>query len=64
MSLLILKRKLHEKIVITYPDGVRVTIQIVEAGYGVVRLAFDAPPEVGIDRQEVRESKDREASGG
>jgi carbon storage regulator len=54
--MLILSRKTGERVHI----GASVVLTVVEAGHGRVRLAFDAPADVSIDREEVR----RQQSGG
>jgi carbon storage regulator len=55
---LILARKFGEKVVI----GNDVVIQVIGIGPGFVRLGIDAPPEVSIDREEVRAEKLRRAA--
>jgi carbon storage regulator len=52
--MLLLKRKLNQRCIIG--DGI--VVQVVEIGPGWVRLGFEAPKEVGIDREEVRQAKD------
>ncbi len=53
--MLVLTRKVGEKIVLDHPDGL-ITVVLVEiGGSGKVRLGFDAPDTVSIDRKEVRE---------
>jgi len=47
--MLVLSRKEGERIVI----GERIVMTVVEMRGGRVRLAFDAPPEVAIHRQEI-----------
>jgi carbon storage regulator len=48
--MLVLTRKPAQSIVIA--EGIKVTVVSVEGGK--VRLGFEAPPEVPIDREEVR----------
>jgi carbon storage regulator len=48
--MLVLTRKPAQSIVIA--EGIKVTV--VSAGGGKVRLGFETPPEVPIDREEVR----------
>lgn len=50
--MLVLTRKTGESVVIG--DSVRVTV--IELSPGVVRLGFEAPPEVAIHREEVYKS--------
>ena len=52
--MLILSRKTSENIRID--DDI--TITVVEIGSGRVRLGTEAPPEVNVDRLEVRERRD------
>lgn len=54
--MLVLSRKLGQKIMI----GDDVVVTVVEIGPRYVRLSFDAPMSVVIDREEVRESKKQE----
>lgn len=53
--MLVLSRKTGQRIRI----GASVVLTVVEARNGQVRLAFDAPPEVAIDREEIRQRKRR-----
>ncbi len=50
--MLVLSRKLHEKIL--FP-GLNIAVQVVAVKPGVVRLGIQAPPEVGVLREELRE---------
>lgn len=54
--MLVLTRRRGEKVVI----GQDVTVEVVDVNVGRVRLAFDAPQQVSIDREEVRIRKDQE----
>ena len=56
--MLVLSRKLNEKIII---DG-GITIQVLKFQGGGVRLGIVAPKGVKIDREEVSESSKREKS--
>jgi carbon storage regulator len=49
--MLILSRKIGERVCI----GPSVVVTVVAARNGQVRLAFDAPAQVAIDREEVRQ---------
>jgi carbon storage regulator CsrA len=53
--MLILSRRLHERIVITLPGGRDVVVTVVDLSHapGKVRLGIDAPPEVTIVREEL-----------
>jgi carbon storage regulator len=54
--MLVLSRKIDEKIVI----GDEVVVRVIEIRGDKVRLGIEAPPDVEIDREEVRASKDAE----
>lgn len=54
--MLVLSRKLNEAVVIG--DGILVRVIKIRGGH--VRLAIDAPPQVSVDREEVRRRKERE----
>lgn len=68
--MLVLERKLDQRIVLTLPDGSLVTIAVVEirsgprGEFGKVRLGIEAPTEVGIDREEIHLRKRRDAGPG
>lgn len=49
--MLVLSRKVGETIVIDQ----KIRIKVVEIDRGKVRLAFEAPPDIRIDRQEIHE---------
>lgn len=55
--MLALTRKLGETVVVTSADGAEFRFTVVELDRGRVRLAFDAPPEIVIDRLEVHLKK-------
>ena len=48
--MLVLSRRLNEKVVL---PGLNVTVQVVSAKAGVVRLGIEAPPEVQVLRAEL-----------
>ena len=50
--MLVLSRKLNEEIIIG--DNIRITVCMIRGNQ--VRLGFTAPPDVSIQRQELRES--------
>ena len=54
--MLILSRKQGEKIRV----GENIILTVVGIERGKVRIGFEAPKDVEIDREEVRESKNRE----
>lgn len=54
--MLVLARKLYEKIIVTLPDGRLMEIVIVEIVHGYkVRLGFSAPDDVMVNREEVHD---------
>ncbi len=56
--MLILSRRIGEKIVITPPGlDTPITLTITSIKGDVVRLGLEAPSDVGIDRQEVYDDK-------
>jgi carbon storage regulator len=52
MEMLALTRKVNERIVIGEGDAM-ITVLVIKAHGGKVRLAIDAPPEIPVHRQEV-----------
>ena len=58
--MLVLARQLHESIVITAPDGVRITITISEIRGDKVRLGIDAPKDYRVHRKEIQDAIDME----
>lgn len=57
--MLVLTRKVDD--VIAIGDDIRITV--VEVQGGKVRLGISAPKDVVVDRQEVREAKQKQAAG-
>jgi carbon storage regulator len=57
--LLVLSRKLNEKILI----GDDIVITVVDVRYDKVRLGITCDPSIPVDRLEVRESKERWPDG-
>lgn len=55
--MLVLTRRLHEALVI----GNDVKVQVLGYKGGQVRLGIEAPPEIEVDREEVRLRKKQEA---
>jgi carbon storage regulator CsrA len=56
--MLILTRKTHEKVVLQWAGKtVVITVTEIRRDKGIVKLAFDAPREVRIDREEIAEAK-------
>ena len=57
---LVVTRKPGESAVITYPDGTRVTVTVGDRKQdGRVKLVFEAPDYVVIDRSEIDDLKKR-----
>ncbi len=54
--MLVLSRRVDESIVVDR----KITIQVVKIQGNKVRLAIDAPPDVSVDREEVRRRRDAE----
>jgi carbon storage regulator len=54
--MLVLSRKKGERILI----GNGIVVQIIEIRGDRVRIGIEAPPDVAVDREEVRESKNRD----
>jgi sRNA-binding carbon storage regulator CsrA len=52
-----LRYPLEDKVVVRLPDGSRMLIQLVEHDRAKVRIGFDAPPGVLIDRACVFQEK-------
>lgn len=59
--MLVLSRHRDESVIVTHPDGTKITIQVVDIRGDKVRLGFDAPQNVSVHRQEVQEAIEREA---
>ena len=57
--MLILTRKRGESIIIGNV-GDEIIVTIMEVDGGSVRIGVDAPPEISVDREEIRERKNRE----
>ena len=59
--MLILARREYEEIVIDTGTE-KITLTVLEAEYGKVRLGFTAPKYIRIDRKEVAERREAEGS--
>jgi carbon storage regulator len=57
---LVLTRKIGESIII----GDDVVVRVMAIQGGSVRLGIDAPPEVAVDREEIRQRKENDGSDG
>jgi carbon storage regulator len=55
MSMLVLSRRLHEKIVL---PGIGTIIEVVAIKPGVVRLGIEAPSEVTVLREELQQRQE------
>jgi sRNA-binding carbon storage regulator CsrA len=61
--MLVLRRKKREAVVVTVA-GVRLRVVVSDIDLrGTVQLAFDAPPEVQVNREEVQSELDAIAAG-
>ena len=60
--MLALTRRIGESVILTLPDGRRVEFWISDKSAEQVRLGIDAPDDVRIDRSEVIQRREREAS--
>lgn len=60
--MLILSRTVDEEVWIEMPDGRVIRVMVVALRAGKVRIGFDAPDDVAVDRREVAEAKQRRAS--
>jgi len=58
--MLVLRRGEGEATVIELEDGRRIGVAVVEVSGGHVRLGFDAPATIAINREEVQGRIDRE----
>jgi carbon storage regulator len=58
--MLVLSRKLNEKLIIVLPDGTRIALQVVRATAGKARIGIDAPPDVKVFREELLEAGEQE----
>lgn len=56
--MLVLSRKVNEKIVITTPDGTQISLMMVEVRGDQARIGIDAPMTYKIHREEVQNAID------
>ena len=56
--MLVLTRMQNEKIVITTPDGIRITVMVIAIRGDKVRLGIAAPKDVAVHREEVQNQID------
>ena len=59
--MLVLSRRLGERVVLTMPDGRRIDVCLVDVDRGKVRLGFTAPADVTIHRLEIQAEIDSAA---
>jgi len=52
--MLILSRKVDERVIITTPDGKEISVMLVRQGTDRARLGFEAPANYRIRREELR----------
>ena len=60
--MLVLEREKDEAVIVTMPDGQRMTVMVVRAHGGSCRLGFDADKSVKIHRAEVQARIDAEGA--
>lgn len=60
ISMLVLSRKVNEKIVVTSPDGTLITLMLVEIRGDKARIGVDAPKSWSIHRAEIQALVDAE----
>lgn len=58
--MLVLSRKVNEKIVVTSPDGTLITLMLVEIRGDKARIGVDAPKAWSIHRSEIQALVDAE----
>ena len=58
--MLVLSRKVNEKIVVTSPDGTLITLMLVEIRGDKARIGIDAPKAWSIHRAEIQALVDAE----
>lgn len=61
--MLVLSRKLGEKVCLITPDGTYLWVTVVDIDRGKIRLGFNAPAEVKIFRQELLPIEERGSNG-
>lgn len=62
--MLTLTRLRGERVILSLPDGRKVTIEVSQIDHQKCRLVFDAPQDVVIDREEVYHRKLQERPSG
>ena len=56
--MLVLTRMQEEKVIITTPDGIRITLMVIAIRGDKVRLGIEAPKDVAVHREEVQNQID------
>ena len=59
--MLILTRRIGERLIITTTSGDRIEVWPTESAKGQVKIAIEAPRSISVDRQEIHERKRKEA---
>jgi len=59
-AILVLSRTVNEKIIITSPDGTRITLMVVEIRGNKMRLGVDCPRAWLVHRAEIQDRVDSE----
>jgi carbon storage regulator CsrA len=62
--MLVLTRQRGEDVIITMPDGRRLTVGVTDIRGDKVRIGFRCPPDVMVHRAEVQRRVDAENGGG
>jgi carbon storage regulator len=62
--MLVLSRHRGENVILTLPDGRRMTVGVVDIRGDKVRIGFHCPPDVAVHREEVQRRVDLENGGG
>lgn len=58
--MLVLTRRIRECVIMTTPDGTEMILQVLGVAGGQVRLGFEAPKTVRIERDDMRRRSPRE----
>ena len=61
--MLVLARELSQRIMITSPNGDRITLTIVEVRGNKVRIGIDGPKDWTFHREEIQKQVDAEKNG-
>lgn len=58
--MLVLTREEGQTVILTTPEGIEIAVSVASIGGNSVKLAFDAPMDVQIDRKEIHDQKQKE----